>query len=57
MCTTPRVLEEPRPDVLVDELAPVTVKLRVRFSVNSLRADYLSVGGECMKRVKQAFDR
>jgi hypothetical protein len=57
VCATPGVLEEPNPDVTVDELAPSTVNLRVRFSVNSLRADYVSVGGECMKRVKLAFDR
>ncbi len=54
---TPGVMTEPEPDVLVDELAPSTVNLRVRFFMNSLRADYLKVGSECMRRVKEAFDR
>lgn len=54
---TPGVMTEPEPDVLVDELAASTVNLRVRFFMNSLRADYLKVGSECMRRVKEAFDR
>lgn len=54
---TPGVMEEPAADVLVDELAPSTVNLRVRFFMNSLRADYLKVGSDCMRRVKEAFDR
>jgi small-conductance mechanosensitive channel len=53
----PGVLKEPLADVLVEELASSTVNLRVRFYVNSARADYLKVGSECMKRVKEAFDR
>ncbi|MEP6756884.1 MAG: mechanosensitive ion channel family protein [Chthonomonadales bacterium] len=51
------VSAEPSPDVLVDELAPSTVNLRIRFYTNSQRADYLRVGSECMIRVKEAFDR
>lgn len=54
---TPGVMENPEPDVLVDELAPSTVKLRVRFYMNSTRADYLKVGSDCMRRVKEAFDQ
>lgn len=54
---TPGVLADPTPDVLVDELAASSVNLRARFYVNSLRADYLQVGSECMRRVKEAFDR
>jgi small-conductance mechanosensitive channel len=53
---TPGVMEDPAPDVLVDELAPSTVNLRVRFFMNSLRADYLRVGSDCMRQVKEAFD-
>lgn len=49
------VAETPPPDVLVDELAASTVNLRVRFHANSQRADYLKVGSECMRRVKEAF--
>jgi len=53
----PGVLKEPLADVLVEELAASTVNLRVRFFMNSTRADYLKVGSECMRRVKEAFDR
>ena len=49
--------KEPLADVLVEELAASTVNLRVRFYMNSTRADYLKVGSECMRRVKEAFDR
>lgn len=55
--TTPGVLDDPAPDVLVDDLAASSVNLRVRFYMNSLRADYLQVGSECMRRVKEAFDQ
>ena len=51
------VAQEPVPDVLVDELAASTVNLKMRFHTNSQRADYLRVGSECMRRVKEAFDR
>lgn len=51
------VAQEPAPDVLVDELAASTVNLKMRFHTNSQRADYLRVGSECMRRVKEAFDR
>lgn len=54
---TPGVMEEPQADVLVDELAPSTVNLKVRFYVSSLRADYLKVGSEVIRRVKEAFDQ
>ncbi len=53
---TPGVLHEPAPDVLVDELAASTVNLRIRFYMNSTRADYLKVGSEAMRCVKDAFD-
>lgn len=53
----PGVSAEPPPDVLLDELANSTVNLRIRFHTNSQRADYLKVGSECMRRVKEAFDR
>ena len=51
------VAKEPAPDVLIDELAASTVNLKVRFYANSQRADYLRVGSECRRQVKQAFDR
>jgi small-conductance mechanosensitive channel len=57
MLGTPGVLHDPAPDVLVDELAASTVNLKLRFYMNSTRADYLKVGSECMWRVKEAFDR
>ncbi|MGV3724149.1 MAG: mechanosensitive ion channel family protein, partial [Actinomycetota bacterium] len=56
VAATPGVLQEPAPDVLVDSLSPSTVDLRIRFFMNSLRADYLKVGSECMRRVKEAFE-
>ena len=49
------VAEDPVPDVLVDELTASTVNLRIRFHTNSQRSDYLSVGSECMRRLKDAF--
>ncbi len=51
------VAQEPPPDVLVDELAASTVNLKIRFYTNSQRADYLRAGSECMRAVKEAFDR
>jgi small conductance mechanosensitive channel len=57
MLHTPGVLQDPQPDVLVDELSASTVNLKLRFYMNSTRADYLKVGSECMRRVKLAFDR
>lgn len=54
---TPGVLSEPPPDILVDELPNSGPQFRVRFYMNSLRADYLKVGSECMCRVKEAFQR
>jgi len=50
------VAQEPAPDVLVDELAASTVNLKIRFYTNSQRADYLRVGSECMRQVKEAFE-
>ena len=57
MKEVPGVAEDPPPDVLIDELAASTVNLRLRFHTASHRADYLKVGSECMRRVKQAFDK
>jgi small-conductance mechanosensitive channel len=54
---TPGVLEEPTPNVVVEELAASTVTLKVLFWMNSLRADYVRVGSACMQAVKEAFDR
>lgn len=51
------VAQDPSPDVLVDELAASAVNLRMRFYTNSQRADYLKVGSECMRQVKETFDR
>lgn len=51
------VAMEPAPDVLVDDLAASTVNLKVRFFTNSQRADYLRVGSDCMRLVKEAFDK
>jgi hypothetical protein len=48
-------LRWPAPDVLVDALMASTVNLRLRFYTNSQRADYLKVGSECMRCVKEAF--
>ena len=55
--SAPGVLPTPAPDVLVEELAPSSVNLRVRFYTHSLRKEYLKVGSECMRRVKEAFER
>lgn len=55
--STPGVIETPAPDILIDELAASTVNLRIRFYVNSTRADYMRVGSEVMRRLKMAFDR
>jgi small-conductance mechanosensitive channel len=57
MLGTPGVLQEPAPDVLVDELASSSINLRLRFHMSSARADFLKVGSDVMLRVKQAFDR
>lgn len=57
MLQTPGVLHDPAPDVLVDELAASTVNLKLRFYASSSRADYLKVGSDCMRRVKEAFAR
>lgn len=51
------VAKAPPPDVLIDDLAASTVNLKRRFYANSQRADYLKVGSECRRQVKQAFDR
>lgn len=51
------VAEDPPPDVLVEELGASTVNLRIRFFTHSHRADYLKVGSECMRQIKEAFDR
>ncbi len=51
------VVHDPAPDVLVDELAASSVNLRVRFYTHSHRADYLKVGSECLRQVKEAFDQ
>ena len=56
MKQVPGVETDPPPDVLVDELAASTVNLRLRFHTASHRADYLKVGSECMRQIKQAFD-
>lgn len=51
------VAELPAPDVLIDDLTALTVNLRIRFFTHSQRADYIQVGSECMRRVKEAFRR
>lgn len=51
------VAERPPPDILVDALATSTVNLKIRFYTHSRRADFLKVGSECMRRIKEAFDR
>ena len=56
MKEVPGVADDPAPDVLIDELTASTVNLRLRFYTASHRADYVKVGSECMRRVKQAFD-
>ena len=50
-----KLFEVPAPDVLVEALMASTVNLRLRFYTNSQWADYLKVGSECMRRVKEAF--
>ena len=56
MKEVPGVADDPAPDVLIDELTASTVNLRLRFYTASHRADYIKVGSECMRQVKQAFD-
>ena len=53
---TPGVLADPEPDVLVEELGASSINLRVRFYTQSRRRDFLTVGSECIRRVKEAFD-
>lgn len=55
--TTPGVLDEPTPDVVIDDITRESVILRARFSTNSTRSDYMLVSSECMKAVKMAFVR
>jgi small conductance mechanosensitive channel len=50
------VAEEPAPDVLVDALTASTINLRALFYTASKRADYMRVGSECMRRVKEDLD-
>jgi small conductance mechanosensitive channel len=51
---TPGVLPEPAPDVLVDELAPGSVKLKLRFHIDSLQWNSLKVSSELQRRLKAA---
>ena len=55
MKATLGVLEDPVPDVVVEDLTATGVSLRARFSTSSARSDYVSVGSDCMKNVKLAF--
>ena len=55
--TTPGVLSDPAPDVIVEDITREVTMLRARVSTHSARSDYVLVGSECMKNVKIAFAR
>lgn len=57
MRNTADVLDDPSPDVLVDDLTPTGTVLRARFSTQSTRSDFVLVSSECMKNVKIALQR
>lgn len=57
LSSTEGVLTTPEPMVLVQELGSYAVSLRVLFSVHSQDARVLHIRSECIRRVKEAFDR
>lgn len=48
---------EPKPDILVSELAASTVNLEVRFWVDSRRAGYLTTTSRVTQAIKEALER
>ena len=50
------VESDPRPDVLVDELAASTVNLEVRFWVDSRRSGFLATTSKVAQAVKEALE-
>lgn len=53
--TTPNVEKEPKPDILVKELAPSTVNLEVRFWVDSRRFEFLATTSQVTQGIKEAL--
>lgn len=51
------VLQEPKPEVLVSELAGSSVNLRARWWTKSDRASVVHIDSEVKKRIKQALDK
>lgn len=55
--TIEKVEKEPAPDILVNELAPSTVNLEVRFWVDSRRAGFLATTSEVTQKIKEALSK
>jgi small conductance mechanosensitive channel len=53
----PQVENEPKPDILVNELAASTVNLEVRFWVDSRRAGYLTTTSAVTQAIKEALEQ
>lgn len=53
----PGVLDSPPPQVLVHELAGASVNLRVLFHTAATAPNFLEIGSECIRQVKEAFER
>ena len=54
--TIPEVEKNPKPDVLVNELAASTVNLEVRFWVDSRRSGFLATTSKVAQTVKEALE-
>jgi small-conductance mechanosensitive channel len=53
--THPAVLKNPEPSVLVDNLGPSTVNLRVYFWLNGIEHSFIKVKSSVIRLVKRAF--
>jgi small conductance mechanosensitive channel len=53
----PGILTEPEPQVLIQELGVRGIVLRLLFYIDSTRADAAHIASECVRYVKEAFDR
>lgn len=51
------VLPHPEPEVLVHDLTPSYVLLRVLYHANPSRHDWLKLGSECIREVKEELER
>jgi small conductance mechanosensitive channel len=57
MIATEGVLSEPEPQVLVHEMTSSAVNLRMIYHTGSADPNILFIGSECIRRVKEAFER